>query len=55
MPTFAVPELALDHDQEHAFASHLDRVSVSKLMRRKASTYAGRRRRTRQVCSRGGA
>jgi hypothetical protein len=28
----AVPELALDDDQRHAFARHLDRVSVAQLM-----------------------
>jgi hypothetical protein len=29
----AVPELALDDDQRHAFASHLDGVGVPKLVR----------------------
>ena len=31
-PEMGMPELALDHDQRHAFVSHLDRVGVSELM-----------------------
>lgn len=33
----AVAELALDDDQRHAFAGHLDRVGVAKLVRREAA------------------
>ena len=33
-------ELALEDDQRHAFASHLDGVGTPKLVRRKASTYS---------------
>ena len=33
----AVPELAQDDDQRHAFASHLDRVGMAQLMRSEAS------------------
>jgi hypothetical protein len=35
-----MPELPLDDDQRHSFARHLDRVGVSELMRRKASSYS---------------
>ena len=35
-----VPELALDHDQRHAFARHLDRVRVAQLVRREAPPHA---------------
>jgi hypothetical protein len=37
----AVAELAEDDDQRHAFARHLDRVGVAKLVRREASPHAG--------------
>jgi len=36
-----VAELALDDDQRHALAGHLDGVRVAQLVRRKASPYAG--------------
>ncbi len=38
----AVAELALDHDQRHAFVSHLDRVGVAQLVRREAAPNSGR-------------
>ena len=34
-------ELALDDDQRHAVAGHLDGVRVPELVRRKASPHAG--------------
>src|ERR671925_1321961 len=37
----AVPELALDDDQRHAFAGHLDGVGVTELVRREASPHPG--------------
>jgi catechol 2,3-dioxygenase-like lactoylglutathione lyase family enzyme len=40
----AVPELALDDDQRHAFVGHLDRVSVAQLVRREAAPDSRRRR-----------
>ncbi len=36
-----MPELPLDDEQRHSFARHLDRVGVSELMRREASSYPG--------------
>src|SRR5919106_3113289 len=36
-----MPELALDDDQRHALAGHLDGVRVAQLVRREASSYAG--------------
>jgi hypothetical protein len=42
MPRFAVAELALDDDQRHAFAGHLYRVCVARLIRSKASPHTGR-------------
>jgi hypothetical protein len=36
----AMPELALDDDQRYAFASHLDRVSVPKLVWREAAPHS---------------
>jgi len=36
-----VPGLALDDDQRHALAGHLDGVGVSELVRREASPHAG--------------
>jgi hypothetical protein len=36
-----MPELPLDDEQRHSFARHLDRVSVSELMRREAASYSG--------------
>jgi hypothetical protein len=38
----AVSELALDDDQRHAFASHLDRVGVTELMWRQATPHSSR-------------
>lgn len=35
-----VSELALDHDERDALVRHLDRVSVSKLMRREPPPHA---------------
>jgi hypothetical protein len=37
-----VPELALDDDQRHALASHLDGVGVAELVRRKAAPHSCR-------------
>jgi hypothetical protein len=37
-----VAELALDDDQRHAFARHLDGVGVAELVRREAPAHAGR-------------
>jgi hypothetical protein len=37
----AVAELALDHDQRHAFARRFDRVRVSELVRREAPPDTG--------------
>lgn len=39
-PQVGVPKLALNHDERHAFASHLDSVRVAQLMRREASAHA---------------
>jgi hypothetical protein len=39
MPQVAVAELPLDDDQRHAFASHLDRVGVSELVRSKTPAH----------------
>ena len=36
-----MPELALDDDQRHPFAGHLDGVGVAELVRREAPTHAG--------------
>jgi hypothetical protein len=36
-----VAELALDDDQRHALAGHLDGVGVAELVRREASPHAG--------------
>lgn len=36
-------ELALDHNQRYAFASHLDRMRVAQLVRCKPATNSGRR------------
>jgi hypothetical protein len=36
-----VPELALDDNQRHAFAGHLDGMRVAELVRRKAPTHRG--------------
>ena len=41
MPRLRVAELALDDDQRHALARHLDRVRVAQLVRREASPHAG--------------
>jgi hypothetical protein len=37
-----VTELALNDDQGHAFAGHLDRVGVAQLMRSEASAHTWR-------------
>ena len=50
-----VAELALDHDQRHAFARQLDGVRVPELVRREASAHAGRDGGPAQVRSGGGA
>ena len=34
-------QLALDHDERHAFVGHLDGVCVSKLVRSEAPPHAG--------------
>jgi hypothetical protein len=36
-----MPELALDDEQRHAFARHLDRVGVAELMGREPASYTG--------------
>jgi hypothetical protein len=36
-----MPELALDDDQRHALAGHLDGVRVAQLVGREASPHAG--------------
>jgi hypothetical protein len=41
-PEVAMPELALDHDQRHAFAGRLDGVGVAQLVRREAAPNTGR-------------
>jgi hypothetical protein len=40
----AMPELALDDDQRHALASHLDSMGVAELVWREASPHACRSR-----------
>jgi hypothetical protein len=40
-PEVAMSELALDHDQRHALAGHLDRVCVAQLVRSKAPANTG--------------
>jgi hypothetical protein len=35
-------ELALDNDQRHTLVGHLDRVSMTELVRREAATHASR-------------
>jgi hypothetical protein len=47
----SVAELALDHDQWHTFASHLDGVGMSQLVRREASANAGFRGRPAELRS----
>src|SRR5215207_11590401 len=42
-------ELALDHDQRHAFACHLDGVGVAQLVRREAAPNPGRDSRAPQL------
>ena len=42
-------ELALDHDQGHAFAGHLDGVGVAQLLRREAAPNPGRGGRAPQL------
>ena len=49
----AVAKLALDDDQRHAFARHLDGVGVAKLVRREASAHAGRGRGASELCASG--
>jgi hypothetical protein len=46
-------ELALDHDEWNAFVRHLDRVSVSQLMRREPSSHSRRVGRVVQLLARG--
>jgi hypothetical protein len=50
----ALAELALDDDQWHALASHLDGTSVPELVRRKAPANTRLDRRSVQVRSGGG-
>jgi hypothetical protein len=50
-PEVGVPELALDDDQRHAVAGHLDGVRVAELVRRKASPHPGPRGRRGAVPS----
>ena len=38
-----MPELALDDDQRHALAGHLDGMRVTELMRREALAHTGAR------------
>jgi hypothetical protein len=40
-PQVAVSELALDHDQRHAFVGHLDGMGVAELVRREPSPHTG--------------
>jgi hypothetical protein len=40
-PEVGVPELALDDDQRHALAGHLDGVRVADLVRREAAPHGG--------------
>lgn len=46
-------ELALDHVERDAFASHLDRMGVAQLMRREPLANAGLVREPPQLCSHG--
>ena len=48
-PEVAVAELALDYDQRHAFACHLDGVGVAQLVRREAAPNPGRGGRAPQL------
>jgi hypothetical protein len=47
-------ELALDDHQRHAFASHLDRVSVTQLVRREPAPYACLPRQSTELHAHGG-
>jgi hypothetical protein len=49
-----VAELALDHDQRHALARHLDRVRVPQLVRREAPSHARLARHVAQLRARRG-
>ena len=42
-PDVAVTELALNHDQRHAFASELDGMGVPRVVRRNAAANTGDR------------
>jgi hypothetical protein len=42
-PKVAVPELALNDHERHAFMRELDGVGVPELVRREAAPHAGRR------------
>src|SRR3954470_20864348 len=53
MPRFAVAQLALDDDERHALASHLDGVGVAQLVRRETPANACGRRRAAQLGARG--
>jgi len=47
--THIMPQLTLDNDQRHTLMRHLDRVRVTKLMRREPSPHASARRGTSQL------
>ena len=49
-----MPQLALNHDQRHAFAGELHGVGVPQLVRREASPDTGRDGRPARLGSRGG-
>jgi len=51
-PEIAMPELPLDNDQRHALVRELYSVSMPELMRREASTDAGRFRGSAQLSAR---
>ena len=46
-------QLALNHNQRHTLVGHLDRVSMTELMRREAATHASRDGGHRQLLTRG--
>jgi hypothetical protein len=48
-----VSELALDHDQGHAFTCHLDGVCVAQLMRSEATAHTGDRGHPSQLLASG--
>ena len=47
-------ELALDDDQRHALAGHLDGVRVAQLVRREATPHSRRGGGAPQLCASGG-